>query len=93
MTGATPFLQEVQRQLEEAGALPGQDFVVHSVTRDGASGDNFGLRPTDDGFEVYYDERGERSVLLATADAEQARSLFVRRVVELARSRGSAGPT
>lgn len=85
-----PVLQDVARELEAAGAVPGEDFFVHFVTTGMVSSDYYGLRPTQDGrLEVYYSERGEQRVLESTTDLERARELFTARVVEVARARGS----
>ena len=91
MTGPTPFLQDVARELEAAGGIPGEDFFVHFVSTGAVSGDYYGLRPTDDGrLEVYYSDRGERRVLVATADQEHARAVLRERVLAAVRRRGGA---
>lgn len=88
MTEQLEFLRRVARDLEAAGAVPGEDFFVHFVNEGSVSSDYYGLRPAGDAFEVYYSERGQRRVLEQTADPERAWDVFSQRVLAVAAERG-----
>ncbi len=89
MSDPGSVLRAVAELLTRAGAAPGTDFFVPSTGIDGVSSEHYGLTTTDDGgFEVYYRDMGQQQSVGTTRDAEQARAMFVDRVLELAGLRG-----
>lgn len=91
MSDPLTVLREAAEEVEQGGAVAGEEFFVHSVSTGMVSADYYGLKVTPGGaYEVYYSERGERRVLVSTPDPQEARRLFVERVLaEVQRRRGA----
>jgi hypothetical protein len=87
MSDPSAVLHAVAEQLERAGALPHEDFLVEGVHSPRVSSEYYRLRADGDHFEASYSDMG-RTRVLRRGSEQEVRPLFVERVLELAAGRG-----